>query len=221
MIFAALGGAGLLAVCLCFAVAVVAGVYYFWGRGETETQAAVEYILDASPRMLNPASGGTRLSVAQAILAEIVRPADTTLTAGLRVFGTGAVAQPCQDTSLIVPLAQANQSQIADNLFTVSAGSAADAALAEAMVNAIRDLAAMPGSPTLVVVTGGADSCNEQAGELIKAEAQRAGIQLQMFVVGFMVEEAEAEAVKGLIDESAGGAYVDAPDAETLRNVLT
>ncbi len=223
-IYAALGGCGLLAVCVCLVGAIGFGIYYFWGKGAAVAgEPSVEYILDASPRMLNPAEGdgGTRLSVAQAILAEIVRPADAATTAGLRVFGTGAVAQPCQDTNLVVPLSASNQGQIADKLFTVSAGSAAAAALAEAMVNAIRDLAATKGPHSLVVVTGGADSCTPQAGELIKAEAARAGIKLQTFVVGFQVDDQEAEAVKGLVDESSGGTFVNALDQQTLRNVLT
>ncbi|HLB46579.1 MAG TPA: hypothetical protein VJL59_06100 [Anaerolineales bacterium] len=223
-IYAALGGCGLLAVCACFAGAIGFGIYYFWGKGGTVAgEPSVEYILDASPRMLNPAEGdgGTRLSVAQAILAEIVRPADAATTAGLRVFGAGAVAQPCQDTHLVVPLSASNQGQIADKLFTVSAGSAADSALAEAMVNAIRDLAATQGPHSLVVVTGGADSCNPDAGALIKAEAARAGIKLQTFVVGFKVDAKETEAVKGLVDESTEGTFVNALDQEMLKHTLT
>lgn len=224
VVYDAVGGAGLLAACVCLAAAVALGVYYFYGKGPaTAEQPTVEYILDVSPRMLSPAEGesGTRLEVAQAVLAEIVRPADSATTAGLRVFGTGAVSQACQDTDLVVPLAAANQGQIADRVFTLSAGSAADSALGEAMVSAIRDLAATRGPHSLVVVTGGADSCNPQASDLIKVEAARAGIQIQTFVIGFQVAESEAEVVKGLVDESSGGAFVNAADQRTLRNVLT
>ena len=89
-----LGGAGLAAVlaCLCLAaVAIVALINY-----RTFTTAAdeptVAYILDASPRMeLTADSGGgkTRINVAEAVLAEVIRPAEPSLTMGLRVFGTG------------------------------------------------------------------------------------------------------------------------------------
>src|SRR5438093_9491573 len=98
----------------CFVV-VVAGLvcvglagagYYLYTSRALPAQPAVEYILDASPRMAEPAQtdGGTRLAVAQGVLAEIVRPADPQVTAGLRVFGTGALPQACQDTRLVVPL---------------------------------------------------------------------------------------------------------------------
>src|SRR5205085_3646978 len=108
-----------------------------------------------------------RLSVAQAVLAEIVRPAAPSLTAGLRVFGGGSQPEACQDTQLVVPLARASQAQIANQLGTVKAGPAAGSAIAEAMVAAIRDLSATTSPHTLVVVTGGADSCSAEASQMI------------------------------------------------------
>ncbi len=217
----ALAGCGVLALCVCIIGAAAGGGYFFiTNRSTTANEPAVEYILDASPRMAQPAEGGTRLSVAQAVLAEIVRPADASVTAGLRVFGSGVVAQSCQDTNLVVPLARANQSKIADSVFALDAGAAADSALAEAMIAAIRDLAATGGPHTLVVVTGGADSCSTQAGELIKQEAARAGISLQQFVIGFLVSDEEAQVIKAMTEETAGGAFLNAPDSDTLRNIL-
>jgi hypothetical protein len=87
------------------------------------------------------------------------------------------------------------------------------------MLAAIRDLAGADGPYTLVVITGGADACNAQAGELIKQEAENAGIQLQEFVIGFAVTPEEADAIKSLIADS-GGTYLDAPDSATLANIL-
>ena len=109
---------------------LAAGGYYLYTRRALPTQPAVEYILDASPRMAQPAQtdGGTRLGVAQGVLAEIVRPADPKVTAGLRVFGTGALPQACQDTRLVVPLAIAVQGQISTQLLGVTSGPSADAA---------------------------------------------------------------------------------------------
>src|SRR6185436_18160076 len=142
-----------------------------------------------SPRMIEPSEGGTRLAIAQAVLAEIVRPADTAVTAGLRVFGTGHQPAACQDTDLLVPLAPASQGLISDRLVALTSGAGADAALADAMVAAIRDLAGTRGPHSLVVVTGGADSCNPEAGQLIASEADKAGIKLELFVVGFQVSD--------------------------------
>jgi hypothetical protein len=223
------GLVAVLALCLCAVLALGMGGYFFYqqqgGVVTTQQQPAVEYILDASPRMAQPTDGGTRLEVARGILAEVVRPADTAVTAGLRVFGNGAVATACQDTNLLVPLAVSNQAKIADAATGLEAGSASDAAMAEAMVNAIRDLANTKGPHTLVVITGGTDDCQAQAGEIIKAEAARAGIKLEEFVVGFQLSAADSAAVKSLVAASTDGSgtstYLDAPDADTLHNILT
>ncbi len=203
-------------------VALAGGAYYLYTLRAAPAQPAVEYILDASPRMAQPAEtdGGTRLAVAQGVLAEIVRPADQRTTAGLRVFGTGALPQACQDTRLVVPLAVAVQGQISSQLLGVASGLSPEAAVAEAMVSAIRDLRATRGPHSLVVVTGGDDSCTPEAGLLIAAEAERAGIRLQLFIVGYQVPDDQAEAIKGLVDDSGGGAYINTHTRAELEQVL-
>jgi hypothetical protein len=216
--------AGIVVLAMCLGVAVSAAAGYWWfvgrpvARGE---QPAVEYILDASPRMTLPAAGAdaNRLAVARGVLAEIVRPADPAVSAGLRVFGSGALPAACQDTDLLVPLRPAAQPEIADRLQLLQAGAAADAAMAEAMIAAIRDLASIGGPHTLVVVTGGADSCNPEAGQLIAREAETAGIALQMFVVGYQVSAGESQALKGLADDG-GATYLEAQDEDELRAIL-
>lgn len=203
----------------CLLAALVGGLYYLRTRSQNESPG-VAYILDTSPRMSLETEGGTRLQVAQSVMSEIVRPANPQLTSGLRVFGSGAVSDSCQDTELVVPFRTANQQQIASELVGLQVGSTAESALAAAMVDAIRDLASTDGPQSLVVVTGGADSCNPQAAELIAQEAERAGIRLQTFVVGFEVDEQESEAIKGMVSDTPGATYYDAPDEAALRDVL-
>jgi hypothetical protein len=195
---------------------------YFLTRGDqsADEEPAVAYILDTSPRMSLAAEQGTRMSVAQAIMAEVVRPTDPELMAGLRVFGSDAIAQACDDTELIVPFATDNQAAIADSLRRLAVGGSAESALAQSMIAAIRDLNDVAGPQFIVVVTGGEDSCNPQADDLVAAEAERAGIDLQTYVVGFMVSEQQAVALKTLAEKAGSGAYYNAPDAAALRVAL-
>ena len=190
-------------------------------RPPAPPQPAVEYVLDSSVRMalLADTGGGTRLAVAQGVLAEIIRPANPVVTAGLRVFGTGAAAQDCTDTRLLVPLAPANQAKIADGLLAVGPAIQPDAALGAAVVAALHDLAATRGPRTLVVVTGGTDSCNTQAGALIAAEAKRDGIDYQLFVIGFQVPDDQGSAILGLVD-SGNGHYIRVSNHDQLQTVL-
>jgi hypothetical protein len=153
-------------------------------------------------------------------MAEVIRPADPEFTAGLRVFGSGAIAQSCDDTELVVPFAPSNQPAIADELLGLTIGASTDSALAQSMVAAIRDLNDATGPHHMVVVTGGEDSCNAQAGELIAAEAERAGIDLQTFVVGFQVSAEQAVALKTMADRMGEGTFYNAPDVDALRAAL-
>jgi hypothetical protein len=215
------GGCVLLLIMACV-VAAAAGVFFFLQRNRpTAGQPTVEYILDSSPRMAQPTEGGSRIEVARGVMAEIVRPANPALTSGLRVFGNGALPTPCQDTKLIVPFAASNQDQIANQLEAVKAGSSSDSAFSEAMISAIKDLAGTGGPNSLVVVTGGADSCNPQAAELMAQEAQRAGIDLKTFVIGFQVPADEVETLKSQVGAIPGSSLQMAEDADSLRSVMT
>ena len=93
----ALGGCALLALCMAIIVMAGAVAWVLRQRGQgLGAEPAVEYILDASPRMALLSQGGdsSRLSVARSVLAEVIRPADPGVTAGLRVFGTGSTGEP-------------------------------------------------------------------------------------------------------------------------------
>lgn len=215
-----LGGCAALAACVCVVAAAAGGVYYLRSRPRTP-QPTVAYILDTSSRMAEPSEGGTKLEVARGVMAEIVRPASPEVTAGLRVFGSGAEAEACRDTQLVVPFATANQPTIAEKLDGLQAGPEGDASLAEAMILAIRDLARREGPQSLVVVTGGADSCSPDAAAIIAREAEQAGIRLQTYIVGFQVSDQEAEAIKSMVETSTGASFYSAPDAASLRSILT
>jgi hypothetical protein len=215
------GAVAVVFLCLCLtALAASGGFYYFRDPGSATPSASVQYVLDVSSRMALPADGGggSRLAVAQGVMAEVVRPSSVPL-AGLRVFGSGATTPGCDDTRLVVPVTAGSQARIAQELASLENGPAPDSALAQAMIAAIRDLSTLTGPRSLVVVTGGQDSCQAEAGRLLAQEAQRAGIELRTFVIGFQVPPAEAQAIKEMA--LAGGAlYLDAPDEAALAAVL-
>jgi len=214
-------GCGVVAACLCLAGAAAGAYSYFRGRGGASAQPTIEYVLDASPRMESPSSGGEpRLVVARGVLGEIVRTADPRLTAGLRVFGTGALPQGCEDTDLVVPLAASNQGTIEGRLGGIESAPESNSPVAQTMVAAIRDMASTDGPHSIVMVTGGADTCNPEAGELVRREAERAGIELRVFVVGFEVPPDEVEAVKAFVELIPGATYTDAPQPAALRSAL-
>lgn len=215
-------GCAVIFICVCAASVAAAAYSYVRSQRAAAAQPTIEYILDASPRMqMASESGDTRLVVARGVLADIVRTADPRLTAGLRVFGTGAQARGCEDTDLVVPFATANQDEIESGLGGVDSSPQSDSPVAEAMISAIKDMASTDGPHSIVVVTGGADSCNPESGALIQQEAERAGIEMKLFVIGFEVPPDEVEAVRALVDLVPGATYLNAPNPASLRQRLT
>lgn len=207
----------------CIAVVVVGGALLLGDRATELTAGpspAVAYVMDISPRMSLSAGQDSRLAVARGIFADVVRRSDPELTAGLRVFGESAAAQPCEDTELLVPLAPSNQDQIASRLSGLAVGGSSESALAEAMVAAIRDLGQAAGAQRIVVVTGGPDSCAPEAGRLIAEAAEREGIELQTYVVGFMVTQAEADALRRMVQQGGTGEFYAADNADELQRIL-
>jgi hypothetical protein len=218
-------GLGLLALFGCGVVAAVAAVILLQDREPAADELAadeptVAYILDVSPRMSSSGGQDNRLEVARGILADVVRRSDPDFTAGLRVFGIDGIATDCEDTELLVPFATANRDRMASQFSDLRVGGSTESALGEAMITSIRDLVDTAGPHYMVVVTGGADSCNPQAGRLIAAEAERAGINLQTFLVGFEVRPQENQALRRMMEQIAGGSYFEAADGDALRRVL-
>jgi hypothetical protein len=223
MLYVILGGLAALFLCLCLVGAAGGGFYLLSGGEEpAAVNPSVEYILDVSSRMELPAPGGdvSRLEVARSVLADVVRPAESSTAAGLRVFGSGAESDSCRDTTLVVPVEPASQPRISDELGGLEIGPASQPALAEAMIAAIRDLSQVEGARSLVIVTGGRDLCSEEVGQLVARELESANIELRTFVIGFGVTAEDAQAIKEMVDEVEGGEYVDAPNADVLEAVL-
>ncbi len=88
-----LGAAGLAGiVCLCLGALIVGGIIFFQLRQPPPEEPAVAYILDASARMsLSADQDHTRLAVAQAVLAEVIRPADQSKVSGLALHPAAAL----------------------------------------------------------------------------------------------------------------------------------
>lgn len=212
-------GVGLLVVLGCIAVSTVAAVLLLRARSQGSDHPAVAYIMDISPRMGDSAGTDTKLAIGRSIFADVIRRSDPDLTAGFRVFGVEAGGAACDDTELLVPFAQSNQNRIADRLGGLDVGGSSESALGAAMIAAVRDLSQASGKRYMVVVTGGSDSCNPEAGRLIAAEAADHDIDLQTFVVGFQVSPAEADALRR-IAKQGGASYLEAANEEQLRRAL-
>ena len=214
--------AGCAVIVICGSALLAGALGWLRQRGAEAAQPAVEYILDTSPRMALPSEqgGASRLEVASSVLAEVIQPAGPSLVAGLRVFGDGHRAVACEDTKLVVPLAPANRATIVGQLPHLQTGPSTQAALVQAIIAAIGDVTTETGPRTIVVVTGGDDTCSAEAAQLMAAEAEQAQVDLHLFVIGYLVEPPAAEALRGLVEAWGNGTYLEAANEAELREAL-
>ena len=213
---------GLLSVTAFAIFAVLLSLINSYLNGETAIPASVIYVVDASARMELPAFNQTetRLELAQIALADIIVQTEDT-AAGLHIFGAGTPQDGCEDTTSVLPIGIGQNQQIAQQVNNLSPGSNEQAPLARTMIAAIRELSYLPPPHSLVVVTGGEDSCLTNAEALIKSEAELAGIELKLFVVGFDVGSQNADAIKGMIASLGDQAlFLDAQNESSFLNAL-
>ncbi|MBN1955412.1 MAG: trypsin-like peptidase domain-containing protein [Anaerolineae bacterium] len=182
---------------------------------------AVLFVVDASSRMLAATEGGTRMDVTCSVLLEqMSRPTAETYRMGLVVFGQHSLgADSCADIEQVVGLGNRNSQKIVDAISGLQAGSPPDAApLSAAIVAAIAELASNSGPKTVVVITGGGDTCAADGARMVQQELARAGVELELYVIGYNMDQVSEAEVLSLTDE-VGGTYYAASTAAELADV--
>ncbi len=208
---------------LAFGIVALLLALFSQQKGASASQpASVIYVLDASARMGMPASGRmeSRLALAKNALSDIIS-LDNRMTAGLQIFGSGGQNSGCQDTYSVIPDKPPQSDALVDHIQELQVGANENAALARAMIAGIKELAVLPAPHSLVVITGGGDTCIPDAERLVQTEADRAGIDLQIFIIGFDVDQQGATAIKGFIAAMGDQAiYFDSPDESSLVDAI-
>jgi hypothetical protein len=181
--------------------------------------AAVELILDASGSMLQRMEGKRRIVVAKEVLTEAVLqhiPAGTPVA--LRVFGHKQ-ADACR-TDLEIPLQPLDPKAAAAKIAGIQAMNLARTPIADSL-NAIRsDLKGASGGAAIVLVTDGEETCEGDPGKVIEA-LQAEGMQINLNIVGFAIDNVELAAQFKSWAELGGGRYFAANNQEGLSGALS
>lgn len=177
------------------------------------------FLLDASFSMKEKLGGDVqKMDAAKQVLQEAMRRIPTDINVGLRVFGQARSADPmfdCRQSALLVPLGRSNRGSIMR-----SAGSIIPSGMTPlkyAIQQAAEDdLRGVVGRKTLILITDGEDTCNENPCAYIATLNQR-GIRLKCDVVGVdLKREHEARKQLNCIAQMSGGKYYDANTAADL-----
>ncbi len=180
---------------------------------------AIELILDASGSMLKRTeSGARRIEVARDVLQMMVRDyLSDGQPLALRVFGHKEV-ESCR-TDLELPLAPLDREQAAVTIASINAMNLAKTPIADSIAQVPNDLAKANGPKSIILITDGEETCEGDPAQVI-ASLRSAGLDVQVSVVGFAIDDAE---LKNSFEQWAavgGGGYFDARSADDLLRSL-
>ena len=199
---------------------VVSGASANGGIGPGGT--AVELILDASGSMLQRMDGKRRIDIAREVLTEAVLqhiPAGTPVA--LRVFGHKE-PNACR-SDLEMPLAPLDPAAAASVIDGIEAMNLARTPIADSLAAVQGDLEAAKGSAAIVLVTDGEETCEGEPGAVIQA-LQEQGMDVNLNIVGFAIDDLELEAQFQSWAEQGAGRYFSASDqgglSKSLREAL-
>ena len=185
------------------------------GPGAVPSAVALEVVLDASGSMLQRLDGRRRIDLAKDVLEELGRSVlPDGLAVSLRVFGHDRPGS-CEN-ELLLPLARLDRDAFIAAVDGVQSVNGARTSIAATLRQAGQDLANVSGSPTIVLVTDGEETCGGDP--LAEVERLRAaGINTRLNIVGFAIGDAKTRKLLGSWAEAGGGQYFDAADRTTLR----
>jgi len=172
-------------------------------------------VLDASGSMWGQIDGKAKLEIARDALKTVLQTVPQDMELGLIAYGHREKGS-CSDIELVVPPA-------ADSGGAISA--AADkmkflgkTPLSAAVRQAAEDLKYTEDKATVILITDGLETCNADPCA-VGNELEQAGVDFTAHVVGFGLTAEEGRQVACLA-ENTGGKYIQASDAETLKDAL-
>ena len=177
----------------------------------------VALVLDMSGSMWGRVKGGTKADVARDVLGGLADTLPEGTALGLRVYGHRR-KRDCDDIELLVPVGPVDPGTLRGAMAALEPTGMTP--IDRALRQAAEELAGLPGSKAIVLVTDGVESCQ---GDPVAAAASvaSAGIGARVHVVGFDVGDTPA-AIAQLreVAEAGGGSFFLAGDAEQLRGAL-
>lgn len=187
-----------------------------------ERPVNVMLIFDASGSMNAAAEGTTRLVVAQDVLLQVINDMPESIRAGLMVYGHTVPGQAdlkpegCEDIETLVDIAPLDRDQILGELYDIQA-------LGYTPITRSLELAAPQFTPgednSIILISDGEETCDRDPAEMA-TELQELGIGLDIYVIGFAIDDPNVRSQLESIAMNGGGIYTDAQNAQDLANAM-
>jgi len=191
----------------------------FEGGEEKKPTKNVELILDASNSMWGQIQGEAKITIAKAVLNQLIDSLPEDMNVGLRLYGHRYPlndGRACQDTELVAPIVRIEKTKLKNSVDKITPRGKTP--LVFSVLEGIKDFNDIKGG-TIVLISDGVESCDGDINSIASA-LEEAGLDLQVNIVGFDIKEAEARKQLEAIAESTGGVYLDAKDSEELLSSL-
>ncbi len=199
-------------------IKTVLGGLGFLAASLISAQAADKTIIvfDASGSMWAQIEGKTRIEIAKETISSVLStfPADREL--GLMAYGHREKGS-CEDIELMVPPATGTAGAISAAVEKINPKGKTP--ISAAVKRAAEELRFTEDKATVILVTDGLETCNADPCALGN-ELEKAGVDFTAHVVGFGLTEEEGKKVACLA-ENTGGKYIQASDANSLKDALT
>jgi Ca-activated chloride channel family protein len=190
-------------------------------RAQAPDDRSVLLLLDASKSMNEDAGNGrTRLDAAKSAVTDLVGllPADAQV--GMRVYGARVAEASrragCRDTQLVVPVGPLDREQLRSRVQALQGRGRTP--IGRSLRAAAEDLPSS-GKRTVILVSDGGDNCAPPDPCKAAEAVAKAGVNLNISVVGLQVNERVRRQLR-CIARAGGGTYVDAGDADALRREI-
>jgi hypothetical protein len=179
-----------------------------------------ELILDASGSMWGAVGGRHKIDIAKATMRQVVEKLPAGVHAALRVYGhrvAAGKAGACEDSELVFPLAKIDKRRFIDCINALQA--LGTTPIAYSLGQVATDLADVTGDKMIILVTDGKEECGGSPSRAVSGLIEK-GLNVQVNIVGFALEEESSKAEMRRVAELAGGRFFDAANAKALRDAI-
>ncbi|MBL8580091.1 MAG: VWA domain-containing protein [Mesorhizobium sp.] len=193
---------------------IAAALMLFFATGAFAADRAI-IVLDASGSMWGQIDGKAKLEIARDTLKTVLQTVPQDMELGLMAYGHREKGS-CSDIELVVPPAPGSGGAIsaaADKMKFLG-----KTPLSAAVKQAAEDLKYTEDKATVILITDGLETCNADPCA-VGNELEKAGVDFTAHVVGFGLTAEEGRQVACLA-ENTGGKYIQASDADTLKDAL-
>ena len=178
-------------------------------------EPALYYILDGSGSMWARVSDRTKIEAAKDIMSQLLRETPPGVHSGLTVYGHRRRGD-CLDIEEVLPLGAIDKDTAVRKVRGIMPKGMTP--ISASVRFAAERLRGREGSATIVLVSDGIETCNQDPCAVI-AELKADGFKFIMHVVGFGVRD-DAAAQLACIAQKGGGRYFTAADAAELFGAL-